>query len=69
MSYFSGSQAVRENCPKTKFFLVRILSHYDRIRRDTAYLTALSPNAGKYRPEKTLDLDTFHAVMIYIKIC
>ena len=28
----------------------------------TPYLSVFSPNARKYRPEKTLYLDTFHAV-------
>ena len=36
--------------------------HLDRIRRDTSYLSVFSPNAGKYGPEITLYLDTFHAV-------
>ena len=30
----------------------------------TPYLTVFSPNAGKYEPEKTPYLDTFHAVQI-----
>ena len=30
---------------------------------DTPYLSAFSPNAGKYRPEKTPYLDIFHAEM------
>ena len=29
------------------------------------YLSVFSPNAGKYRPEITLYLDTFHAVLLY----
>ena len=33
-----------------------------QIRRDTKYLSLFSPNAGKYGPEKTPRLDTFHAV-------
>ena len=33
-------------------FLVHIFSHSDWIRRDTGYLSVLSPNAGKYGPEK-----------------
>ena len=28
------------------------------------YLSVFSPNAGKYGPEKTLYLDSFHAVML-----
>ena len=31
--------------------------------RDTKYLSAFSPNVGKYGPEKTPYLDTFHAVV------
>ena len=41
-----------EKCPNTEFFLVCIFPHLDWIRRDT----------GKYGPEKTPYLDTFHAV-------
>ena len=33
-------------------FLVRIFLYLDWIRRDTAYLSVFSQNAGKYRPEK-----------------
>ena len=51
-------------CPNTEFFLVHIFPHSDRIRRDTSYLCIFSPNAGKYGPEKTPYLDTFHAVYI-----
>ena len=54
--------AMREKCPNTEFFLVRVLIHSDWIRRDTEYLSVSSPNAGKYEPEKALYLDTFHAV-------
>ena len=38
---------------KSEFFLVRIFLHLDSV---------FSPNAGKYVPEKTPYLDTFHAV-------
>ena len=51
---------LREKCPNAELFLVRIFPHSDWIRRDR-------PNAGKYRPEITPYLDTFHTV-IYIKI-
>ena len=37
-------------------------AHSDWIRRDTKYFSVFSPNAGKYGPEKTPYLDTFHAV-------
>ena len=46
------------------FFLVRIFPHSDWIWQDTEYLSVFSPNAAKYRPEKTLYLDTFQAVVI-----
>ena len=52
-------------CPNTEFFLVRIFPHSDWIRRDKKYLSIFSPNAGKYRPEKTPYLDTFHAVGVF----
>ena len=55
-------RSLREKCPNIKFFMVRIFSHSDRIWRDTKYLSVFSPNAGKYRPEKTPYLDTFHTV-------
>ena len=32
------------------------------IRRDTSYISVFSPNAGKYGPENTPYLNTFHAV-------
>ena len=51
-----------EKCPNKEFLLVRIFLHLDWIRRDTEYLSVFNPNAGKYRPEKTPYLDTFHAV-------
>ena len=36
--------------------------HSDWMWSDTPYLSVFSPNAGKYGPEKTSYLDTFHAV-------
>ena len=54
--------SLREKCPNTEFFLVRIFPHSDWIRRDTKYLSVLTPNAGKYGPEKTPHLDNFHPV-------
>ena len=53
-----------EMCPSTEFFLVCIFPHSDCIRKDTKYLSVFSPNEGKYGPEKTLCLGTFHAVCI-----
>ena len=54
--------ALREKCPDTEFYLVRIFPHSDWIRRDAEYLCVFSPNAGKYGPQKTPHLDIFYAV-------
>ena len=54
-------------CPNTEFFWVRIFPHSDWIRRDTKYLFAFNPNAGKYRPEKTPYADTFQPVKVWHK--
>ena len=35
-----------------------------QIQRNTEYLFVFSPNAGKYRPEKNLNLDFFNAVKV-----
>ena len=64
----SCNLALSEMCPNRKFFLVRIFPHSEWIRRDTSYLSVFSPNAGKYGPEKTPYLDTFHAVWIYCNV-
>ena len=48
-----------EKCPNTEVFLVRIFPHSD-------YLSIFSPNAGKYGPEKTPYLDTFHKVLVML---
>ena len=32
------------------------------------YLSVFSLNAGKYKPEKTLHLDTFHAVSVILRL-
>ena len=50
---FNQLITLRENCPNMEFFLVRVFSHSNWIWRDTKYLSVVSPNAGKYRPEKT----------------
>ena len=55
---------LREKCPNTEFFLVRIFLHSDWIRKDTSYLSVFSPNAGKYGPEKTPYLDTFDTAQV-----
>ena len=44
--------SLREKCPYSEFFLVRIFPHSDWIWRDTEYLTVFSPNEGKYGPER-----------------
>ena len=51
-----------EKYPNAEFFLVLIFPHSHQIRRNTPYLSIFSPYAGKYGPEKTPYLDTFHAV-------
>ena len=37
----------------------------ERYSLSTPYFSVFSPNAGKYGPEKTPYLDTFHAVITY----
>ena len=54
--------SLRKKCPNTEFLLFRIFPYSDWIRRDTPYLSVLSPNEGKKGTEKTLYLDTFYAV-------
>ena len=46
------------------FFTVRHVSKYlmSKCPMYTKYLSVFSPNAGKYGPEKTPYLDTFHTV-------
>ena len=53
---------LREKCPNTESFLVRISPHSDWTRIDTKYHFVFSPNAGKYGPEITPYLDSFHGV-------
>ena len=60
----TASLPLYEMCPNTEFLLVRIFSHSDGIRKDMKYLSVFSPNAGKYGPEKTPYLDTFHVVYV-----
>ena len=48
---------------KYEVFSGRYFPHSDWIRRDTPYLSVFSPSAEKYGPEKTLYLNTFHAVI------
>ena len=57
MSYpFNDEYALGEKCPNTEFILVRLYSD----------CSVFSPNKGKYRPEKTPYLDTFHAVTVLV---
>ena len=56
--------SLREKCPNTELLLVLIFLYSDWIRRDTPYLSLFSPNTGKYGPEITPYLDTFHAVSV-----
>ena len=51
--------SLREKCPSTKFFLVRIFLYLDWI---VEYLSVFSPKTRKYGPEKSSYLDTFHVV-------
>ena len=53
---------LREKCPNTEFYLVRIFPNSDGILRDAEYISVFNPNTGNYGPEKTLYLDTFQAV-------
>ena len=54
-----------------KMFKYRVFSgpyfpHSDWIQRNKPYLSVFSLNAGKYGPEKTPYLDTFHAVLCLV---
>ena len=55
--------ALREKCPNTKLFLVCIFLHSAWIGRFHE-ISVFKPNTGKYGPEKTPYLDTFHAVQV-----
>ena len=55
---------LRQKCPYTEFFLVRIFPYSHWITRDTPYLSVFSWNAVKYGPEKNPYLDTFHVVWL-----
>ena len=54
MRFCWNQLSLREKCPNTEFFLVRIFPHFSH--------SVFSPNVGKYGPEKTPYLDNFHAV-------
>ena len=51
----SYQKKLREKCPNTEFL-------------SGPYIPVFSPNTGKYGPEKTPYLDTFHAVKTEKKI-
>ena len=46
-------------------FLVRIFPHLNWIGRDTPYFSVLSPNAGKYGPEKLQTRTLSRSVKLY----
>ena len=46
--------------PNTEFFSG---PYFPVLGLNTKYLSIFSPNAGRYEPEKTPYLDTFHAVI------
>ena len=54
-AYFLAN-SLREKCPDTEFFLVRIFP------QSNWYLPVFTPSTGKYGPGKTPYLDTFHTV-------
>ena len=66
---------LREKCPNTELFLVRIYcirTEYGEILRYSDTLFVFSPNTGKYGPEITPYLDTFRAVVflsVFYKLC
>ena len=45
-------------------FHLHIFPHLGLVPRVTPYIPVFSPNARKYRPEKTPYLYTFHAVLL-----
>ena len=55
--------SLRWKCPNTELFLIRIFLYSDWIRRFTSIYSAVSTITGKYGPEITPYLDTFHAVI------
>ena len=68
----STSKALRKKFPNTEFFLVRVFSHSDWIRRDTPYLSVslrIQSECGKIRTGETPYLDTFHTVKGYLYPC
>ena len=62
-SIFNCSLCIK--CPNTELFLVRNFLYKDWIRRFTEQISSFSPNTGKYGPEITPYLDTFHEVAVF----
>ena len=58
----ASAPSLYEKCPNTDFFLFRSFLYSELIRRFTPQISVFIPNSGKYRPEITPYLDTFHAV-------
>ena len=54
---------LREKRPNTELFLVRIFLYSDWIRKDPPCFSVFGQNTGKYGPEITPYLDTFHPVI------
>ena len=61
-----NSFTLREKCQNAQFFLVRIQENTDQ--KNSAFgdfPRSVKEVTGKYRPEKTPYLDTFHAVLVF----
>ena len=60
---------LREKCPNTELFLVRIYcirTEYGEILRYSDTLFVFRPNTGKYGPEITPYLDIFYAMILLL---
>ena len=57
---------LREKCPNTEFFSVPYFPPFGLNTEIYSVLSVFRPNAGKYGPEKTPHLSTFHAVLSFI---
>ena len=53
-------------CVQIRSFFWSVFSHIWAEHREIQYLFVFRPNVWKYGPEKTLYLDTFHAVAAFI---
>lgn len=60
---FKRNKADHLHCFKFGVSLVRIFPHSDEIPRFTEEISIFVLNVRKYVPEKTSNLDTFHAVL------